>query len=131
MRDLSGVVRQAPRLRLAHPASTTTVPNFGIEPGNPSNTARRFRGFINIPADEVYTIALASDDGSRLRIDGKLVIDHDGLHPLEEKRTSLTLTAGSTRSSSSTSTGGGAALTLKMGKGTDRLAPINDSWLLH
>ena len=42
--------------------------------------ARRLTGFIDAPADAVYEFALTSDDGSKLWIDGELVVDNDGLH---------------------------------------------------
>jgi len=48
----------------------------------------RASGYIDVPADGTYTFELESDDGSRLWVDGTLVVDHDGLHgfaPLEGK----------------------------------------------
>ena len=39
-----------------------------------------YKGYINIPEDGVYSFFLSSDDGSMLYIDGKEVIDNDGLH---------------------------------------------------
>jgi alpha-L-fucosidase len=45
----------------------------------------RFSGYINVPADDVYHFALASDDGSRLTIDGNVVVDNDGLHSMLRK----------------------------------------------
>lgn len=39
-----------------------------------------FSGFIEIPADGLYTFYLRSDDGSRLMIDERMVADNDGLH---------------------------------------------------
>ena len=39
-----------------------------------------FTGAIVAPATGVYRFWLSSDDGSRLSIDGREVIDHDGLH---------------------------------------------------
>ncbi len=41
---------------------------------------RVYTGYIDAPSDEMYDIALTSDDGSKLYIDDKLVIDNDGLH---------------------------------------------------
>lgn len=38
------------------------------------------RGWITVPAAGVYRFWLSSDDGSRLWLDERLVIDHDGLH---------------------------------------------------
>ena len=38
-----------------------------------------FTGYINIKQTAVYSYILKSDDGSRLFIDGSLIIDNDGL----------------------------------------------------
>ena len=53
-----------------------------------------FNGFINIPADDIYTFYLSSDDGSKLWIDDKEIIDLDGLHSREEKHASVALRKG-------------------------------------
>lgn len=49
---------------------------------------------LTVPTDGEYTFRLTSDDGSRLTIDDKLVVDHDGLHGETAKEGSLTLSAG-------------------------------------
>lgn len=41
-------------------------------------------GFLEIPADGIYTFALLSDDGSILNINGDTVIDNDGPHSPKE-----------------------------------------------
>ncbi|MBS1714264.1 MAG: alpha-L-fucosidase [Armatimonadetes bacterium] len=47
--------------------------------------ARLYTGYINAPEDDAYKFWLLSDDGSKLWIDGQLVVDNDGLHsPLEK-----------------------------------------------
>ncbi|MEG0163409.1 MAG: PA14 domain-containing protein, partial [Mucinivorans sp.] len=38
------------------------------------------QGYIDIPADGVYTFGLNSNDGSMLYIDGKMLIDNDKPH---------------------------------------------------
>jgi hypothetical protein len=43
-------------------------------------------GKIRIPADGKYTFFLESDDGSRLLIDGKTVVDNSGLHDMQEQQ---------------------------------------------
>ncbi len=53
-----------------------------------------FEGFIRIPKDGVYGLILASDDGSRLYIDGKVAIDNDGIHGITEKEEYLPLGSG-------------------------------------
>jgi alpha-L-fucosidase len=51
-------------------------------------------GFIKIPEADVYNFYLSSDDGSRLHVDGKLLIDNDGLHGTVEKKGSVALSSG-------------------------------------
>lgn len=66
----------------------------GISPAPLENIARRYSGALVVPADEVYTFALTSDDGSRLWLDGKLVVDNDGLHSAETKTGHVPLAKG-------------------------------------
>ena len=40
----------------------------------------RFRSYLAVPEDGVYTLRLTSDDGSMLRMGNRVVIDHDGPH---------------------------------------------------
>jgi len=53
-----------------------------------------FSGYINIPADGIYTLYLASDDGSKLYVDNKLLIDNDFCHGVVEKKELIALKAG-------------------------------------
>jgi alpha-L-fucosidase len=53
-----------------------------------------FEGYIHIPADGVYTFYISSDDGSKLLIDNKVAIDHDGLHSAAEKSNDVPLAKG-------------------------------------
>lgn len=56
--------------------------------------AIRFRGELAIDTPGVYHFGLYSDDGSKLYIDGTLVVDNDGIHAGIGKRGSITLTRG-------------------------------------
>jgi len=56
--------------------------------------AARWTGIIRLPRDGKYTFILASDDGSRLLVDGKLVVDHGGLHAMVEAAGGAELKAG-------------------------------------
>jgi putative heme-binding domain-containing protein len=57
--------------------------------------ALRFSGTLSVDKPGKYTFFISSDDGSRIYIDGKLVVDNDGLHGMTEKEGSVTLAAGS------------------------------------
>ena len=58
------------------------------------NYGYMFTGFINIPADGIYTFYISSDDGSKFLIDNKIIIDNDGLHGLIEKNKEIPLAKG-------------------------------------
>ncbi|HEX8832383.1 MAG TPA: PA14 domain-containing protein, partial [Longimicrobium sp.] len=68
--------------------STTVlnIPNQSFEAGFPGVTDRfewfaiRYRGAIVLPHAGAYRFRLTSDDGSRLLVDGRQVIDNDGVH---------------------------------------------------
>jgi hypothetical protein len=53
-----------------------------------------YSGTIKLPADAIYTFALGSDDGSRLFINGKRLIDNDGIHGNRVVEGSLALEKG-------------------------------------
>lgn len=53
-----------------------------------------YEGFVKVPHDGLFLFGLTSDDGSRLIIDGKVVVDLDGPHPAIEHGTQLSLAAG-------------------------------------
>ncbi len=54
----------------------------------------RFRGYLQVPEDGVYTFRLSSDDGAVLRSGGAVVLDHDGPHTLSEKVAQVALSQG-------------------------------------
>lgn len=63
--------------------------------GGPNDDfAVRFTGSFETPGSGSYTFNLASDDGAALYIDGRLVIDHDGLHAASTKSATVTLGQG-------------------------------------
>jgi len=51
-------------------------------------------GYITAPEDAVYTFGLLSDDGSKMWINGSVVIDNDGLHSAAEKQGTIALAKG-------------------------------------
>lgn len=54
----------------------------------------RWTGSVQIPAEGKYTFYLESDDGSRLFINGKQVLDNGGAHSMEEVSGSVHLLPG-------------------------------------
>jgi hypothetical protein len=58
------------------------------------NYALRFSGYLEIKTAGSYTFSLGSDDGSRLLIDGKMVIDVDGIHGVITKEQAVELEPG-------------------------------------
>ena len=56
--------------------------------------ALRFTGNIIIPKNGKYTFYVASDDGSRIYIDDKLLVDNDRLQGMTERSAAIDLNAG-------------------------------------
>ncbi len=54
----------------------------------------QFEGFVEIEEEALYAFTTESDDGSRLYIDDKMVVDNDGLHGPREKEGLVALAAG-------------------------------------
>ena len=54
----------------------------------------RWTGVVKTAKDGKYTFFTESDDGSRVFIDGKQVVDNNGLHAMEEKSGEVELKAG-------------------------------------
>ena len=83
------------KLENAKPKTSGTVETFSLKPRKRAdNMGFRFSGFVNVPADGNYLFYTASDDGSRLYLDGKLVVENDGTHGRTEKKGAIQLTAG-------------------------------------
>ena len=79
------------------PKAATIVPNIGIwVPKGQSRDkfALRFTGQLRVPQKGRYSFFTTSDDGSRLYINGKLVVNNDGLHGPITKRGAVRLNAG-------------------------------------
>ena len=54
----------------------------------------RWTGHLRVANAGRYTFYLASDDGSRLLLDGNLVVNNGGLHGYEEEKGEVELSAG-------------------------------------
>lgn len=107
--------------RVALPEETPSGP-FGLV----------LTGLVRVPGKGIYTFFLSSDDGSRLRIGGRRVVDHDGPHSMSERSGQVALHRGwhpvEIRYFQS---GGGAGLRLEMeGPGMPR-REVPAHWLAH
>jgi len=72
-----------------------TVANFQFSPRNrDEHFGFRYRGYINVPHDGVYTFCTTSDDGSCLYVGEQLVVDNDGLHGMLGKSAVVALAVG-------------------------------------
>jgi predicted alpha/beta superfamily hydrolase len=80
------------------PTKSGNTNNFMIEERKMDDLfAMRYAGFINIPKDNIYSFYLTSDDGSRLAIGDKVLVDNDGLHGVVEKKGKIYLKKGQHR----------------------------------
>lgn len=82
---------------LGAPKSAGRVKQISVKiPGvRNNNYAIKFSGQIEIEKDGKYTFHTESDDGSRVYINGKPVVDNDGVHPPTKKSGSIDLKKGS------------------------------------
>lgn len=70
------------------------VPTVSIPKEVSGNIGLVLTGYLDIPADGIYTFALLSDDGSTLEVDGKLILDNDGGHSPKEITSQMALSKG-------------------------------------
>ena len=64
--------------------STVKAPSFGIA----------YKGFINVPTDDIYSFYLTADDGAVLKIGPTTVVDNDGNHSAQERSGQIALKMG-------------------------------------
>ena len=58
------------------------------------NFHARWSGTLRVEKEGDYTITATSDDGSRVFIDGKAIVENPGMHPMTEKSGTVKLSAG-------------------------------------
>ncbi|MFM7846358.1 MAG: c-type cytochrome [Planctomycetota bacterium] len=89
-----GEYSKLPKFAELKPAKIGTVSGFDIQVGRRDNFAMRFTSFLRLPKEANYRFHLSSDDGSRLLVDGRQVVDADGVHPPGFKQGEVKLSAG-------------------------------------
>jgi hypothetical protein len=91
-----------------------------------------YKGYILIPATDIYSFYTDSDDGSRLYIDGQMVVDNDGLHALKEQEGSIPLDKGLHEIKVTFfERTGGDALTVSVRSPVMKKQVIPRSWLMY
>jgi cytochrome c2 len=79
------------------------------------NMALKFEGHLKIGKEGQYKFWLSSDDGSRLWIDDKVVVNNDGIHPTQTVTNSAFLSVGMHKLTVGVfNAGGGVELSLEM-----------------
>jgi alpha-L-fucosidase len=91
----------------------------------------RAEGYLNVPATDVYLFELTSDDGARLYIWDKLVIDNDGLHSPEAKTGAVALFGYSRIRIDWFNKTGGTALRLRYKTQGEGYKEVPAAWLSH
>lgn len=84
-----------PDFNSLEPVKKGTSPDFDITLRNQNDYfGFQFTGYVLIPQDDVYTFYTDSDDGSKLYIGDKIIVDNDGLHSMQEKKGVVALSKG-------------------------------------
>ncbi len=81
-------------LKIQHAGVTKDLATESLSPDRDENFALVFEGFLKLPKTGLYRLSLGSDDGSKLFMDGDLVIDNDDNHPLQHLSRFFRLKAG-------------------------------------
>jgi hypothetical protein len=76
------------------PKSNGKATGFDVNLGAQDHFGVVFDGLFRVPRDGKYKFFLGSDDGSRLLINSKQVVERDGIHPISFGEGTIDLTAG-------------------------------------
>ena len=102
--------------------SVMEAPAFGL----------KYRGFVDVPQDGVYSFYLTCDDGGTLRIADREVVNNDGNHSAIEKNGQVALKKGLQKFALDFIEGGGGyLLRLKYSFNGSEPRDIPASWLKH
>ena len=90
-----GAWQKLPDFNSMTPTATGATTGFDVRAAaKREQFGLRFKAFLHIATDGEYEFWLGSDDGSRLLIDGTVVIDMDDIHPHTTKSARQNLSAG-------------------------------------
>ncbi len=95
-RYYEGDWEKIPDFTLLRPLGSGTIYEIGLDqiPFKQEKFGLVLEGVLKIPATALYTFYLNSNDGSKLLIDGEIVVNNDGLHGALEKQGDIQLSEG-------------------------------------
>jgi hypothetical protein len=96
-RVYEGQWEKLPEFDKLEPVSEGTLPNGLIDLAVSQKKEKYgivFTGSLDAPKSGDYFLQMASDDGARILIDGKKVVEHDGLHGAQLKKAKANLKEG-------------------------------------
>lgn len=122
-----------PEFAVLSPWSAEESPTPTLPKGHKAeHEARVFHGFVDVPASDLFVFELTSDDGAQLLIDGKMVVDHDGLHTAVAKTGTAALAKGPHRIEVRWfNKTGGLDLRVKWARGGDKLVAMPAEVFTH
>lgn len=86
---------ELPEFDRLSPKTKGTAETFTLKVAERKNDfALRFRGTLTTPKEGEYKFWTRSDDGSRLFINGKKVVENGGIHPAQDREGKVKLSAG-------------------------------------
>ncbi len=95
-----------------------------------SSFALKYKAYLEVDKDDVYTFSLLCDDAGVLKIGGEVVIDNDGMHAPKKKTGQIALSKGMHLIELEyIEGGGGGTLQLTMLNGKAGFEPINEKKL--
>ncbi len=90
-----GAFKNMPDFNKLKPVATGETSDFDIRVATRADDiAIKFEGYLKIEKDANYSFTTTSDDGSILWINGKVVVNNDGIHPPKAKQGKVKLTKG-------------------------------------
>lgn len=108
-----------------------TVETVSIPDGVKGNIGLVLKGYLQVPADGIYTLSLLSDDGSTLKIDGMQLIDNDGPHSPREIIAQIALKKGLHPMEVRYFDSNGGMLQMSLMDENGERQPLGKDWLKH
>lgn len=128
-----GYFKSTKLIREGKADSTFVVSNISVPKSvNAPSFGLKYRGYIDVPQDGIYTFYFTCDDGGILNIAGHETVNNDGLHSAIEKSGQAALKKGPHPIALDFIEGGGGfTLKLKYSKDGSQPLDIPSEWLKH